>query len=121
MFHNGSGDELCGPLPALFQAVGYHLPAVSPSAFAAFVYSCGTQLLAPPPFSGALSATPPLCSVLVFSSLFIIQFLSFFLLFSLCSGLCWFIPGVAVGIPHDAWCSPVWYAECLPSRLDAGI
>jgi hypothetical protein len=33
-----SGDELFGTLPALFQAVAYHLPPVSPSAFSAFVY-----------------------------------------------------------------------------------
>jgi hypothetical protein len=26
---------------------------------------------------------------------------------SLFKGLCWFIPGVAGGIPCDAWCSPV--------------
>jgi hypothetical protein len=36
---------------------------------------------------------------------------------SLPKWLCWFIPGVARGIPHDAWCSPVWSAECLPSRF----
>jgi hypothetical protein len=34
----GSGDELCGPLPALFQVAAYHLPAVSLSAFPVFVY-----------------------------------------------------------------------------------
>jgi hypothetical protein len=33
----GSG-ELCGLLAALFQAAAYHPPAVSPSAFPAFVY-----------------------------------------------------------------------------------
>jgi hypothetical protein len=35
---------------------------------------CGDQLLAPPHFSGVLSATLPLCSVLVFSSLFTVHF-----------------------------------------------
>jgi hypothetical protein len=69
----------------------------------------GDQLLAPPPFSGALTIPHPLCCVLVFSSLFIVQFC--FVLFmvqrvSLPRGLCWFIPGVAGGIPCDAWCSP---------------
>jgi hypothetical protein len=29
--------------------------------------------------------------------------------------------GVAVGILHYAWCSPVWSAECLPSRFGAGF
>jgi hypothetical protein len=38
MLLTGSGDELCGPLPTLFQAAAYHLPTVSPSAFPAFVY-----------------------------------------------------------------------------------
>jgi hypothetical protein len=32
------GDEICGPLSALFQAAAYHLPTVSPSAFPVFVY-----------------------------------------------------------------------------------
>jgi hypothetical protein len=40
---------------------------------------------------------------------------------SLPRGLCWFIPWVAGGIPHDAWCSPVWSAEFLPSRFGASI
>jgi hypothetical protein len=31
----GSGDELCWPLPALFQAVSYHPPTVGPSPFLA--------------------------------------------------------------------------------------
>jgi hypothetical protein len=35
--------------------------------------SHGDQLLAPPPFSSALLATPSFCCVLVFSSLFIAQ------------------------------------------------
>jgi hypothetical protein len=34
----GSGDELCGPLSALFQAVAYHLLAVGLPAFPVFVY-----------------------------------------------------------------------------------
>jgi hypothetical protein len=50
MLLTGSGDELCGLLPALFQAVAYHLPTVSPFAFPAlFTESLhGDQLLAPP-------------------------------------------------------------------------
>jgi hypothetical protein len=38
MLLTGSGDELCGLLSALFQAVAYHPPSVSQSAFPAFVY-----------------------------------------------------------------------------------
>jgi hypothetical protein len=36
--------------------------------------SCRDQLLGLPPFSGVLSATPPFCCVLIFSSLFIVHF-----------------------------------------------
>jgi hypothetical protein len=32
-------------------------------------------------------------------------------------GLCWFIPGVALGIPCDAWCSPVG----MPNVSQAGL
>jgi hypothetical protein len=35
--------------------------------------------------------------------------------------LCWFIPWVAGGIPHDAWCSPIWSAKCLPSRFGISV
>jgi hypothetical protein len=38
MLLNDSVDELCVPLPALFQAMTYHQPSVDPSAFPAFVY-----------------------------------------------------------------------------------
>jgi hypothetical protein len=38
MLLTGSGDDLCGLLPALFQAVAYHPPAVSSPAFPVFVY-----------------------------------------------------------------------------------
>jgi hypothetical protein len=34
-------------------------------------------------------------------------------------GLCWFIPGVAGGILHDAWCSSVWSVERLAGRFGA--
>jgi hypothetical protein len=34
----GSGDELCGPLPALFQVAAYCQPTVGLPAFPAFVY-----------------------------------------------------------------------------------
>jgi hypothetical protein len=74
VIYQPAGDELCGLLPALFQAVAYHLPAVSPSAFPAFFLlkvNVEDQLLASPPFSGVLLATPS-CCVLVFSSLFIV-------------------------------------------------
>jgi hypothetical protein len=33
-----SGDELLGLIPALFQAVAYHMSAIGPPAFPAFVY-----------------------------------------------------------------------------------
>jgi hypothetical protein len=124
MLLTGSGDEFCGPLPALFQAWLIILPlAVNPSAFPAIclLKMCGDQLLAPPSFFGALIAPCPLCCVLVFSSLFI-QFFVLFCFFlqqrvSLPWGLCWFIPGVAGGIPCDAWCSSV----ALPNVSQTGL
>jgi hypothetical protein len=124
----GSGDELCGLLPALFQAVAYHhlLSALLPFQPLFIESSCGDQLLASPSFSGVLLATLPLCCVLVFSSLFSVLFSFFFSFFvgqgvSLPRGLCLFIPRVTGEIPHDAWCSSVWYVECLPSRFGADV
>jgi hypothetical protein len=83
MLLTGSGDEFCGPLSALFHAADYHLPAVSPSAFLVFVYWKFLWRSAPcsPPFSGALTALPLLCCVLVFSFLFMFSFLLHFILF----------------------------------------
>jgi hypothetical protein len=64
----GSRYELCGLLPALLQALAYHPPAVSPSAFPAFVYwkfGWRSAPCSPPtPFSGVLSATLPLFVIL---------------------------------------------------------
>jgi hypothetical protein len=40
--------------------------------------SCGDELLVPHPFSSVLPATVCFCCVLVFSSLFIVQFFFFF-------------------------------------------
>jgi hypothetical protein len=61
----GSGDELCEPLSALFQAVAHLLPTVSCLLLqSVFTESLrGKQLLASPPFSGALKASCPLCCV----------------------------------------------------------
>jgi hypothetical protein len=65
MLLTGSGDEFCGLLPALFQAMAYHPPAFSPSAFPAFVYWKFTRRSAPSsspllwcPFSNSI---PLLC------------------------------------------------------------
>jgi hypothetical protein len=63
-----SGDELCGLLPVLFQAVAYHPPLL------AFL------LLAPLPFSGVFSVflPPLLCatfSFIVYCSVFFFFFL----------------------------------------------
>jgi hypothetical protein len=88
--------------------------------------SHGDQLLANPPFSSALTAPRPLCYVLVFCSLFT-QFFGFlflgFLFFCRVGGqsvqrLCWFIPGMAVGIPHDVWCSPVGLLNVCQAGLE---
>jgi hypothetical protein len=119
----GSGDELCGPLPALFQAAAHHLPTVGllPSQPLFTEKLHGGQLLALPPFSSALSVFPPplLCATFQF----VVYYSGVFLQggFSLPRGLCWFIPGVAGGILHDTWHSLLLSAKFLPSRFGAGI
>jgi hypothetical protein len=85
--------------------------------------SCRDQLLALPTFSGVLSAS---CLPLLRVSFQLLVYRSVFG-FVFCRGvslpkrLCWFVPGVAGGIPHDTWCSPVWHAKCLPSRFGASV
>jgi hypothetical protein len=75
MLLTGSEDELCGPLPALFQAVACHWPAVGPSAFQPLFTECSykDQLLASPPHSSVLSASHLLRCALAFSCLFIVS------------------------------------------------
>jgi hypothetical protein len=124
MLLTGSGDELCGPyLPYFRQQLITH-PLLALLLFHSLFTesSSGDQLLAPPPFSGALRAPHPFCCMFLFSSLFIIQV--FFLWgggLSLSRRLCWFISGVAVGIPHATYFLTCWSAESLPSRFGAGI
>jgi hypothetical protein len=106
---------------ALFLAAVYHPPAVGPSSFQPLFTerSCRDQLLASPPFSGVLSSTLPLCCVsfqfLIYCSVF------FFVGGVVAQGAMLVYPRGGWGIPHDVWCSPVWYAKCLPSRFGAGV
>jgi hypothetical protein len=81
------------------------------------------QLLATPLFSSAHRAPHPLCFMFIFSSLFTIQFLFCFVLFagqgvSLSKGLCWFIPGVTVGMPHANYLPPVGLLYVSPGGLE---
>jgi hypothetical protein len=110
-------DDLFGLLPALFQAEAYRWLALGPSAFLAFISWKFTWRSSPCPSlcPSALTAFFPLCCVLVFSSLFIVQILFCFVLFCFLQGL-WLVclEGYAGfsqawlrGIPHDTWCSPV--------------
>jgi hypothetical protein len=90
------------------QLITHPLSALLPFQLLFTESSYGDQLLAPPPFSCAFSATPPICCVLLFNSLFFVHF--FFLGRGgdqSAQGLCWFILGVVGGIPRDPWCSPV--------------
>jgi hypothetical protein len=130
MLFTGPGDELCGLLPALFQAGAYHLPPVDPPAFPAFVYCKFAWRLAPCP-SPLLQCTfsfphPLLCAsfqFIVYCSVFGFWFFFFCRGWrvSLPRGLCWFIPGVAGGILFDTGHSPVWSAACLLSRFGVGV
>jgi hypothetical protein len=76
MLLTGSGDELCGLLAAVFQAGTYHLLAVSPSAFPAFVYWKVTWRSAPhsSPYLCCTYSTLPLCCM------FLVCYSVFFLL-----------------------------------------
>jgi hypothetical protein len=55
-----------------------------------------------------------------FSSLLIIQFFFFFVDHGVClsKGLCWFIPGVAVGILHAAYLLSVGLLDVSQADLD---
>jgi hypothetical protein len=126
MLLTGSGDKFCGPLPALFQAAAYHPPAIIPSAFPVFVYWKFLWRSAPcfsfPSLVCLQHPTPSAsCSFLFPCLLFSFFFFFFFFFveqgFSLSRGLCWFIPGVAMRIPHDACCSTVG----LPDVSQAGL
>jgi hypothetical protein len=120
MLLTGSGDEFCGPLLSLFQAAAYHLPAVCPSSFPAFVYwkFMQDQLLASSPFSSVLSAILSLCCVLVFGYFFFVCVRGWG------HSAQWSMlvyPRGDWGILHDAWCSPVWSADHLPSGFGASV
>jgi hypothetical protein len=61
-------------LPYFWQWLIFHLLSALLPFQSLFTESLhGNQLLAPPPFSGTLSAPCPLCCMCLFSSLFIIQ------------------------------------------------
>jgi hypothetical protein len=82
---------------------------------------CGDQLLASPCLQQwAHNTLPPLLCVsfqfLVYCSVFWVLFCFCRIGVSVPRGLCWFIPGVDVGILHDDWCSPVG----LPNVSQAG-
>jgi hypothetical protein len=72
--------------------------------------SHGDQLLDPPVFSGALRAPCP-CPPSVCS----FQLLVYYCFFCVCG----FIPGVAGGIPHDTWFSPVGLLNISQAGLES--
>jgi hypothetical protein len=75
-------------------------------------------------FSSVVLVYCTLCCVLVFISLFIVQFCFVFFYragVSLPRGLCWFIIREAGDIPCYSWGSPVWSAKCLPSRFGTSV
>jgi hypothetical protein len=98
MLLTGSGDEFWGSLPALLQVVAYHLPAVSSPTFPAIclLIVCVEISSLPSPLLGVLS---PHSCVLVFSSLFIIQFFC-------CGGQS--SQGAMLIYPRTGWGNTVW-------------
>jgi hypothetical protein len=107
------------------QLISHLLSALLPFQHLFTESSCRDQLLASPPFFGALSEFLPLCCVLVFSSLFIVQvFCCCCCCFvgggvvSLPRELCWFIVGVAGGILCDIWFSPVGLLNVSQAGLE---
>jgi hypothetical protein len=79
---SGSGDELCGPLSALLHTWAYHPPAVGLPAFPAIcllIICVEITFLPLPPSLVCFQSSCPLCCVLVFSLLFIVQIWFFFL------------------------------------------
>jgi hypothetical protein len=109
MLLTGSGDEFCGPLPALLQAVTYHLPAVSPSAFLAVYWSShGNQLLALPPFFSALSEflTPLLCF-----QFFVIQFCG--VVGGVCRGVGQSAQGAMLVYLRGGWGNIAWHLALI--------
>jgi hypothetical protein len=72
-----------------------------------------------PPSLVHFQSSRPLCCVLVFSPLFIVQFFGGELfLFAGVGGQS--AQGAMLVYPRGGWRSPVWSAKCLPSRLGAG-
>jgi hypothetical protein len=82
--------------------------------------SCDTHLLqqacllkvhagvCPSPFLRSTQVTPHFLLRVLFSSLFCIQYFSPWAGVRLSRGLCWFIPGVAVGIQHATYSLTCW-------------
>jgi hypothetical protein len=108
MLLTGSGDELCGPLYALFQAVAYHLPTVGPSVLVYWTFPWRSACCSSPLFQ-CTHSTCPLCSCSFSVPCLLFSFFGGVVV-SLPRGLWWFIPGVAVGILHATYLLTCWSA-----------
>jgi hypothetical protein len=76
----------------------------------------GDKLLAHSPFSSTVFLPPAVCPTFQF----VVQYFFFLGEWSVCTEAVLVYPKVAWRILHDAWHSPVWTAEDLPSRFGAG-
>jgi hypothetical protein len=112
MLLTGSGDELCGPLPALSQVVAYQWPAVGPPAFLAFVYWKFTWRLAPSPFPLLL------CAFNFQPSLLCASFNLLFIQFFVCGGG-QPTQGAILVYPRGGWRNTTWclVLTCLVCRI----
>jgi hypothetical protein len=121
----GSGDELCRPLPALFQAAAYHPSTVGPSVLPAFVY-WKFEWRSAPCSSPVLRHTYSTLTLLLCVSFQFLFYSVFWISFWRAEGQS--VQGAMLVYPRGGWGNTVWhlvltcwFAECLPSRFWASI
>jgi hypothetical protein len=121
MLFTGSGDELCGPLSALFYTVAYHLSPIGPPASPVFVYWKFPWRSAPcpcPPSPVCLQHPAPSAACFFSVLCLLFSFLGFFCGISLSRELCWFIQGWLCEYRVILICSPVGLPDVSQASLE---
>jgi hypothetical protein len=119
----GSGDELCGLLSALFQAVAYHLPFLPFCLSNLWLLNVLAEISSLPLYPLPVGLKHPIPSATCSFSVPCLLFSFFFFRAKGQSvqGAMLFYPRGAVGILLTAYLLTCWSAECLPSRFGAGV